>query len=693
MSEISRRDFLALATAMGASLAWCGPAAARSRVRWQERRERYAEGVASGDPQPASVVLWTRYSAGVSGTATAIPLTLEVAEDADFRRVVATAPATARAEADWTCRVLAGGLKAGRVYWYRFTDAEGAGSRIGRTLTAPAENDPRPVRFAFVSCQNVNQGAQNAYRRMIFEDERAPEGERLGFVLHLGDFIYELVWYPEDRPQGMYDRRIRDVARYPQGEKVADFHIPVTLADYRTVYRGYLADPDLQDARAHFPFVAMWDNHEFSWKGWQSFQEFEGKTRPAQTRKVAAMQTWWEYQPARVRQPAGVALDRFTAPAVSDAAITRFDENGLGNEANNLAAIRSLTGYRALRWGRNLDLLITDQRSYRSEEPTARPEATALSSPDFPEFFPQEAMEILDAGRAYKGGNPPATIRFGEAEVPNFRREQPPQTILGAEQKRWFLERLRNSKATWKVWGNTLGTLDFRADPQNLPPEAGKRWPGAGYAGFGGGDHSAAYVERAEIYDLVRAAGIAGFAVVAGDRHSFWAGLAAKALPPQAFEPVGVAFICASVSAPGLVEAFEHRFPKQHALRPLFLADLPGEAKPHAAVNLLLRHGVRSCFEYQRTGDAARARALSNPELSPHLDFIDMGAHGYATVRLSDQAIECEFVCIPRPLERASGSDGGPLRYRVTHRAQLWKPGERPRLEQRVIEGNPGLAV
>ena len=93
--------------------------------------------------------------------------------------------------------MLVGGLKPSRVYWYRFTDAEGSGSRVGRTITAPAVNDARPVRFVFVSCQNANDGAQNAYRRMIFEDERAPEAERIGFVLHLGDFIYEIVWYPE----------------------------------------------------------------------------------------------------------------------------------------------------------------------------------------------------------------------------------------------------------------------------------------------------------------------------------------------------------------------------------------------------------------------------------------------------------------------------------------------------------------
>ncbi len=73
--------------------------------------------------------------------------------------------------------------------------------------------------------------------------------------------------YPEDRPQGMYDRRLRDVVRYPHGEKIRDFHIPTTVEDYRAVYRGYLSDPDLQDARARWAFVPMWDNHEFSWLG------------------------------------------------------------------------------------------------------------------------------------------------------------------------------------------------------------------------------------------------------------------------------------------------------------------------------------------------------------------------------------------------------------------------------------------
>jgi hypothetical protein len=81
-----------------------------------------------------------------------------------------------------------------------------------------------------------------------------------------------------------------------------------------------------------------------------------------------------------------------------------------------------------------------------------------------------------------------------------------------------------------------------------------------------------------------------------------------------------------------------------------------------AAVNLLLHHGVRTCLEYQRTGDAAAARRLSNPDLAPHLSFLDMGGHGYAVLRLTADAVQCEFVCIPRPSEPTSQRDGGPIR-------------------------------
>src|SRR5262249_44791900 len=281
---------------------------------------------------------------------------------------------------------------------------------------------------------------------------------------------------------------------------------------------------------------------------------------------------------------------------------------------------------RALRWGRNLELIVTDQHSYRSEEPTTMEEAKPLTSGDFPELMAQEALEVMDAAKAYDNGNPPARIRSrdGSVDIPNAWRDRPAQTILGAEQKKWFLGRLKHSKATWKIWGNTNAPIDMRVDPQNLPPGITKEWPWSGYAGVPIQDWGTAYTERGEIYDFVQREGVTGFAIVAGDRHSFWAGLAAKSLPPRSFVPVGVAFVTGSISAPTLMEAFEHGFPKEHPLRSLYLGRGPQDQSPQPTFNLLLRHGVKSCLEYAKSGDIKRARSLSNADLSPHVSFVDM---------------------------------------------------------------------
>src|SRR5437868_8921185 len=684
---LNRREFVQLAAAMGASLAWSGRAIA-SRSNWRESRDHYPEGVASGDPDPTSVILWTRrpYDAGDRH-----PLTVEVAKDEAFRHVVATTQAPVSASADWTARVLVGGLKPASVYWYRFTDADGNGSRIGRTITAPRPDDARPVNFAFVSCQDVNEGKLNAYRRMIFEDERAAAADQLGFVLHLGDFIYEVVEYP-DEVKSRYDRTIYDVGRIPDGGKVGKFHFPLTVDGYRAIYKGYLADPDLQDARARWPFVAMWDNHEFSWQGWQSIQKAV-KERPGQSIKVAANQAWWEYLPSRCKKVSGPSLESFDPPAVTNIAIEKWDENGLGDEPNNLAAINSLIGYRTYRYGRHLDLIITDQHSYHSADPFSDPSLGKLGGDEFIGMSPDELMKILDGGRAYGGGNPPAEVSFGDAHVPNPQRNAPPQTILGATQKAWFKERLRKSTATWKIWGNSQGGPDIRADPQNLPPGMTKQqWPGS-YAQAGTVDYGTAYLERSEIYSLVRDAKITGFAIVAGDRHAFWAGYATSELPPGKFEPVGLSFVGASLSSAGAMEAQEHNLSKNAPLRALFLADRPDGGKPAWTQNMLLKHGVRSCLEYAKSFDLKRALALSNPELSPHVEFVDTGGHGYAKVRLTANEMRTEFVCIPRPISRSPSADGGPLRYRVVHSAKLWRPGESPRLTQQILEGDPGLSI
>jgi alkaline phosphatase D len=676
---LTRRRFAQAAAAVGAVLAFGKKGAAAPA--WRERRDLYPQGVASGDPAPDSVLLWTRRAPADGAAPSAYLLTVEVAEDRAFHDVVVRGNTEVTADTDWTCRFMAAGLRPDTEYWYRFTDADGNGSRVGRTLTAPREGDARPVRFTFVSCQDMTIGAANAYRRMIHEDERRPRAEQIGFVLHLGDFIYEVVKYPDEVPQGKdRGRRVRALFRYPDGDKVGAYHIPANLTDYRTIYRAYLTDPDLQDARARWPFVPVWDNHEFSWQGFQGIQVFGGKMRPAQAVKVAANQAWWEFQPARVARP-GANRDRFEAPAVENTPITQFDENGFGLGPENLAAVESLTIYRAFRYGRNAELILTDNRSYK----IADGDGSAIGADGFPMFIDEDAARVIDDGRTANGGKPPATLRFAGKDIPNPGVDQPMQSYLGPEQRAWLIERLTTSQAPWKVWGHSFGTMSWRTDLANVPEGMGPKWPGAGFGLANGGY----YAEHALIYDALRKKGVTGLAIVAGDKHSFWAGLTSADLPPRAYDPVGVEFVTGSISAQGLAEIMDLIVKPDHPLRALYYA---GEHHEIPAFNYALLHGVRAALALSRTS-AAEARKLGNPAVAPHLKFVDLGGHGYGLVTVTSDWLETEFVCVPVPFERSGTEDGGPLRYRVRHRAKRWKAGAKPELVQTVVEGNAEYSI
>jgi len=678
---------LAVAAGIGASLLWPRGKATASTIAPSERRDLFPQGVASGDPRPNSVLLWTRRPPAPEGTAT--HLIVEVATDATFQHVVSRSTVPIGADTDWTCRVLAAGLAPRCVYWYRFTDQWGNGSRIGRTITAPSDDDSVPMPFAFVSCQDVTLGACNAYRRMIWEDEHAAAtgAEQLGFVLHLGDFVYEIVRYPEDNPHGVYDRSIHEVVRYTTGEKHGHVHVPTTVDDYRALYRGYLTDPDLMDARARWPFVYVWDNHEFSWRGWQSQQNFGAAAIPAETRKVAANQTWFEYQPARVRQPGRPHGDRFVAPYVRDVPLTDLDDHGLGLESDNLAAIHSLEIFRTMRWGRHVELVMTDNRSFRSEPVLERPDAASLAPKGSLMFAAQDVVEALDAGRAYRGGHPPTMLTVNGTAQQNPRVDSPPQSMLGASQKQWLLHQLRASSAPWKLWGNSLGMLDLRTNLQRLPAPLRATWPSDAYALVADDDWSAYRTERNEILNAIERDGITGVVMIAGDRHAFNAGVLSPSLPPEPFEPVAAEFVVGSISAPGYAEALEHAIAPDDPVRAIYLYDGGAGERPAPAINLSLMHGVRSSLELARTHDMRQALAESDPDVAPHLSFVDMGGHGYAVVRADAEAVQVEFVCIPRPIRRSGTPDGGPIAYRVTHRVKRWSRGQRPEVERTASTG------
>ena len=311
-------------------------------------------------------------------------------------------------------------------------------------------------------------------------------------------------------------------------------------------------------------------------------------------------------------------------------------------------------------------------------------------------MFPDDLLQVLDGGRAFNGGNPPAELEFNGAKVDNPNKDKPPQTILGGTQKAWFKDRLRSSGATWKIWGSSQCTLEQRADPENFPAGLTKqKWPAGRFANVQGGDFGSAWVERGEIYDLVRDAKITGFAIVSGDLHSFWAGYAAAQLPPGKFEPVGLSFTGGSMSSVGGGEANEHVIKKDDKFRPLYLADRPGAAKPESTYNMMLKHGVRSCFEYAkilRSGEGAGAiqpRSGTAPRVSWILADMVMRRSGSPAMKCgpSSSAFRGRSRAATRP-------DGGPLRYR--DRRTPRNCGRRANgrsWSQKVLEGDPGLSI
>ena len=208
----------------------------------------YPQGVAAGDPRPHGAVIWTRV-APPSPTAR-VAVTWQVATDASFRRIVRHGRVDVTAASDHTVKVLVQGLESDRWYHYRFRTA-GSTSRTGRLRTAPRSGClPRRLRFAFSSCQQINDSHYVAHLAMADED--------IDFWVDYGDYIY-----------------------------VHDF-ATLTLTDYRRVYQRFKANPLLQELHARYPVVAMWDDGEF-------VNGIDRTMEPA--RFAAAKQAWFEHQP------------------------------------------------------------------------------------------------------------------------------------------------------------------------------------------------------------------------------------------------------------------------------------------------------------------------------------------------------------------------------------------------------------
>lgn len=312
---LSRRLFLAYGAALSSLPLLADHTAAASRRRISFAANPFSLGVASGDPTPDGVVLWTKLAPKPLESqgglpAEAIEVQWEVARDEALKDIVQRGKVLATPELGHSVHIEVEGLQSDRWYWFRF-HAGDATSPIGRTRTLPAAAVmPEKLRFAFASCQHYEQGYFTAYDQMA-KDE-------LDLVVHLGDYIYE--YAGKDR-----------LVRKHQGGKIK------SLEDYRIRHNQYRTDASLSNMHAQCPWIVTWDDHEFENNYANDIPEKEG-TSAADflAQRASAYQAYYEMMPLR----------RESVP-----------------QGPNMQL------YRKAAFGRLAEFLVLDTRQYRSDQP------------------------------------------------------------------------------------------------------------------------------------------------------------------------------------------------------------------------------------------------------------------------------------------------------------------------------------
>jgi len=483
-----------------------------------EPPDAFPQGVASGDPRPDGVLLWTRVEPASADANE--PVRWIVATDERLTNVVASGTADASPDRDHTVRVRLTGLAPRTTYYYRF-EARGVTSTVGRTRTTPADDDDVPVRIAVASCQDFVGRWYHAWRWL------AENAADVDVVLFLGDYIYEYTTGTDTSFDGdaVPDDRRMEV---PDGFTVTvdgnDTTAALTLRDYRAIYKRTKTDPWLQRVHALFPFATIWDDHEFANDCWQDHAtDFNGAhgDEAEPDRRHAATRAWLEYVPVDI--------------AFADDPRT----------------------YRTLRWGKHLEIALTDDRLYRSDH--VIPEGPTDSS----------------VGKMLP--NSPLGSRLIAKKAPFDERERAANpTMLGDEQRAWLVDTLRRSPATWKVWAS--GTvvspmvLDLRA--YDRVPESMRdivyfkldQWDG--YRS-----------ERARI--LRDLDGTRNLVVLSGDIHAFYASHLHVDFDAPGPKPVGVELTTAGITSASVSEQVRTLVDASPLLRALGLATIVDQFDPN----------------------------------------------------------------------------------------------------------------
>jgi alkaline phosphatase D len=621
---------------------------------------RFPQGVASGDPQSHSVMLWTR-AEPVAPASGRVNLIVELSRDESFTEILLSSAVSCGSDMDYTLRTHVENLAPSTSYYYRFRGAEGSISRTGRTRTAPKPEAQEPANIAFASCQSYEQAYYGSWARMLEDDKKKPAEEQIDFVLHLGDFIYERCWNTQVDGSAL-SRRVPD---FPDGVESEKYRYAHTLADYRHLYKLYLSDPYLQEARARWPFVCTWDDHEFANDNYQSYSTYgEEKTHEPQ-RKQWSNQAWFEFIPAILNELEGQPAKDFSA-----------QELGKGEANDNQAALDSLKIYRKLQWGQLIDIVITDERSYRS--PACMPDgfAESLGLP----INSVTLVEIMDAGSAYNGGNPPEVLPYGEEDIANPAKTRPPGSILGAEQKAWFLQTLEQSSAQWKLWANALPILPMRLDLSTLPLTGYEdsiftldSWAGYPY-------------EVKQLTAALEEKAISGLVSLSGDHHMHGAGtVSGNSADPEA-RPVMADFNIAGISsAPLLDEVRAVADESDNDFRTLVYQEDGDSVIP--VWNMSMIDGALSSFVYDSSGMRDLSRWLGPNEANHGLKYVDVDTNGYGLARFGKNELKIQLVAMT---DCRTEFVEAPAIHHVAHfTLPNWGKGEDPAINGPKFEGQP----
>lgn len=362
-NNYSRRKFLKTvvisAGAAGATgLAGCGGESRNLRDATIEvtgvdtNGSLFPQSVASGDPRTSSIILWTRLDAGTGEK----NLSVQISKDEDFSNLVLTADLTANFANDHCVKVKITDLSSGTRFYYRFV-YEGTSSRTGRFKTAPKSSSDKNVKFGFISCQDYTNGYYNSLLKFLEQGN-----DDIDFIVHLGDYIYETTRDDFQAPKAGREVTFTDTAgaidRSPtETDPSLKSYAAQSLSNYRELYKTYRTDPVLQRIHELFPFICIWDDHEFSDDSWGNNATYtsglaldsEGNTLDENTdRKKNAEKAFFEFMP--------LDIDPVTGSILSDGQV-EVDRDQLYQ--SNI--------YRSFRYGKNLNLMMTDFRTFRPD--------------------------------------------------------------------------------------------------------------------------------------------------------------------------------------------------------------------------------------------------------------------------------------------------------------------------------------